>query len=142
MAAKKKSDTRKKTTSKRKKPILPVDPPIVVTGGGGNQARAREKSKGDKNRVLRGSKIRIKYLDTEGVSKNRTPKHDSSKDITQAVVTFTTTENGLPTSQSYILLSESDYAIEVVFHHADRDDSTREKAASGSDSTESGTDAT
>jgi hypothetical protein len=98
--------------------LFDIDPPIVVTGGGGNQ-------------FGRGSRIRIRYRDTNNIPKERTPRHPTSKDISHVVVTHKTVQGGVSTSVPYTLMNGDSYEIEVIFHHVDRRDTAKRKTSKG-----------
>src|SRR5215213_8168868 len=98
-------------TTRRKPIIMAIDPSIVVSSVSGRLLTRRSAAKGSKAGILRGSKIRIKYKDTNNVDKNRTPRQNSSEDLVGAIVTLTTTERGVTVSRPYRMLSDDDYLI-------------------------------
>ena len=107
MATKKRAGSKKGTASKsKKKPLVVNDPPIVISGGGGVIPLKPGR---------RGSHVRIKYRNTNNVQTTRVPRHNTSGDITGAVVELTTTQGGVTSTQTYPMISDDKYEISVTF---------------------------
>ena len=125
----------KKQDSARNRPLDVGEPPIIVTGGGGRRRRRLRDDgakDGSKRHILRGSNVDVEYDDTNGVHKHRKPQHDTSQDITRAVVELTTTNNGQTTTRPYTMISDDEYEISITFYVTDSANNAKAKNVSKS----------